>query len=147
MALPHLPHVEKAYSSPMVRSKQTARALFSDFEVLPDSQEVTQPKHLYGKNLDYVKSYWALHLPNIRNNPSWQHNGSESFSHVKKRATKFASALQSLPYSTIVVVGHGIFFRHVLGVLRFGAAYNFSQFETILRPKKWKHLSIREVVL
>jgi len=76
---------EKIYSSPYLRARQTAKMLFGDYEVLDFLHEFKSPNLLKGKPREYGFEFWEKYLPDVRKNPDWKFDGSESFNDVINR--------------------------------------------------------------
>jgi len=136
---------DKVYSSPFLRAKQTAKMLFGNYEVLDLLHEFRSPNLLKGKPRAYGFEFWEKHLPDVRKNPDWSFDGSESFNDVIERVSKFLDFMKDSEYKRVAVVGHGTFFRHTLGVLKFGKSYSFEKYEKYMWPIKWRNLEMKEV--
>lgn len=139
--------VDRVYSSPYPRAKQTAEILFGDYEVLDYLYEFKAPNLLKGKPRELGRKFWDKHLPDVRKNPNWKYDGSESWNNIIKRINKLLDFLKDTGYEKVAIVGHGTFFRHTLGVLRFGNKYNFEKYEKYIWPIKWENLEMKEVEL
>ncbi len=111
---------DKVYCSPLRRAKQTAEALFKDFEIIDYIYEYVGPKRLYGKSQDEARIFWEKHWEIIHTDPDWNFDGSESFNEIVERAAKFYNFLKTLKYNRIAVVGHSIFSRHLLSIHALG---------------------------
>lgn len=111
---------DKIYCSPLLRATQTAEAFFDDFEIINYIYEYVGPKKLYGKRQDKAKLFWDKHLEKFRTEPDWSIDGSESFNDIVERADKFYKYLKKLKYKRVVVVGHSIFFQHLLSIHALG---------------------------
>jgi len=138
---------DKVYSSPYKRARQTTEILFGDFEVLDFLHEFKSPNLLKGKPREYGFKFWEKHLPDVRKNPDWSFDGSESFNDVVKRVNKFLNFMKESGYKKVAVVSHGTFFRHTLGVLKFGENYDFEMYEKHIWPIKWGNLEMKEIKL
>ncbi len=138
---------EKVYTSPLIRARQTAEMLFQEYEILDFIYEYVAPKVLYAQPLDVVRNFWKEHIQQIRQNPDWKYDSSESFNEIKERACRFLTYMRSERYHSVTVVGHMTFFRHTIGVKRYGKNYRFSHFENQLRKEKWDNLEIKELKL
>jgi broad specificity phosphatase PhoE len=138
--------LEKVYCSPMLRAQQTAEELFKDFETIDYIYEYIPPKKLDGKFMDEVRIFWEKHGKKASVDPDWSHDGSESFNTIVKRANKFYKFLQSLKHSRVGVVGHSIFFSHLMSVHALGMEnYTIDKYQKLsrfIRPYPLRYLSM-----
>jgi broad specificity phosphatase PhoE len=138
---------EKVFSSPLPRSTKTAEILFGEYEVVDYIYEYIRPKILDGKSRDEARKFWDWGLVEYRKNPDWKYEGSESFNEIKSRATNFLNFLkkQKDKYKSVVVVGHTIFFRHLLGVIASGDKYDQKIYLDLGRYIDWDNLDTKEI--
>ena len=120
---------DKVYSSPLLRAKQTAEILFKDFEVIDYIYEYKRPSLLDGVSESDARKFWTKHWEKASTDPNWNYDGSESFNKIVERANKFYKFLKGLKYERITVVGHSIFFRHLISIHALGKdAYTIDKF-------------------
>ena len=111
---------DKVFSSPLFRAKQTAEKLFGDYEIVDYIYEFRAPKELVGISKDIVNKFWREHWDEVRKDPDWKFNDCESFNEIVDRADKFYKFLKTLDYGRIAVVGHALFFKHLLSIHALG---------------------------
>ncbi len=138
--------LEKICCSPVLRAQQTAEALFKEYETIDYIYEYIRPKMLDSKSRDEGRIFWDKHWAKATTNPDWNYDGSESFNTIVKRANKFYKHLQSLKYSRVGIVGHSIFFSHLMSVHALGVDgytidkyYKLSRF---IRPYPLRYLTM-----
>jgi alpha-ribazole phosphatase len=115
------------YSSPQKRAVQTAGLLFnsSDVEILDYIHEYVRPNFLNGARREQAVDFWENANKENKYGADWKYDGSESFSDIAKRADKFLDLLlQRGNGSQVAVIGHGVFFRHLIGMALMGEAYD-----------------------
>lgn len=141
--------VDKVYSSPLIRATATADLVFGkgNYEVIDYIYEYVRPKFLDGKSREEARKFWDWGLLEYRKNPDWKYDGSESFNEVKARAEKFLKFLkkQKNKYNSVAVVGHAIFFRHLLGVIAAREKYDQLIFLDLGRYIDWANLEMKEI--
>jgi len=111
---------DKVYCSPLLRAQQTAEKLFGNFEIVDYIYEYKRPAKLDGVPRKEARKFWEKHWNESTTNPDWSYDGSESFNTIVKRADKFYKFLKGLKFDRIAVVGHSIFFRHLLSIHALG---------------------------
>jgi len=136
---------EKVYSSPLLRARQTAELLFHTFEVVDFIYEVRFPRLLYGKPKEFGRKFWDKHFPEFSKDTNWTYDNSESFNEIVARAQKFREFLKERRHESVLVVGHGAFFRHFIGVNMFGRDYDYSKYKKWLWPMEWENLEMKEI--
>ena len=140
---------EKVFSSPLPRATKTAEILFGEYEIVDYLYEYIRPKILDGKSREKARRFWDWGLVEYRKNPDWKYEGSESFNEIKSRASRFLEFLkkQKSIYKSVAVVGHVIFFRHLLGIIASGNNYNQNIYLDLGRYIDWDNLEIKEIVI
>lgn len=127
---------DKIYHSPWPRARQTAEILFSDIipiEELDYIHEYRKPLALEGIEMIEADQYWRNNWDNLLK-PQWRPDDGESFNDILARVKKLTDLILSRDNSEVLgIVGHGTFFRHLLGNLMMGEDYNTSIFHNILR--------------
>jgi len=105
------------YVSPQKRARQTADALFGkDVTELPGIFEYVRPRNLNNIPRAQAAEFWDVTHKQDKYDPDWKMNGSESFNDINKRVQDFIAYLATHSNDDVVaVVGHGNFFRHLLG--------------------------------
>lgn len=111
---------DKVFCSPLIRATQTAEKLFGNFEIIDYIYEYKRPAKLDGVPRKEARMFWEKHWASSSTDPNWSHDGSESFNTIVKRADKFYKFLKGLKHKRVAVVGHSIFFRHLLSVHALG---------------------------
>ena len=111
---------DKVYYSPLLRTQQTAEELFDDFEIVDYIYEYKRPKLLDGIPREEARKFWEKHWEEMTTDPEWSYDGSESFNTIVRRADKFYKFLKGLRFERVAVVGHSIFFRHLLSIHALG---------------------------
>lgn len=136
-----------AYSSPLMRAGQTAGLLFNDYKVLNFIYEYARPRLLDGVPKDKTVDFWENKHQKDKFDPNWKYDGSESFNDIVKRVIKLIKYLQKnhKDNEKIAIVGHSIFFKHLLGILEFNEKYNTTLFFNNFRLIPWDNLEIKEV--
>lgn len=112
--------LDKVYCSPLLRAQQTAESLFGEYETVDYIYEYIRPRMLDGVPRKEAKLFWDKHKTESTTDPDWNYDESESFNTIVKRANKFYKHLQTLKYSRLGVVGHGIFFTHLMSIHALG---------------------------
>lgn len=110
----------KVYCSPLLRARQTAEKLFDDVEIVDYIYEYKRPTKLDGVPRKEARKFWDKHWKKVTTDPNWSYDGSESFNTIVERADKFYKFLKGLKFERVAVVGHSIFFRHLLSIHAFG---------------------------
>ena len=136
---------EKVYSSPLLRARQTAELLFNTFEVVDFIHEAKSPRLLYGKPKEFGRKFWDKHLSEFSRDSDWKFDGGESFNEVVTRAQKFKKFLKNRNHKSVIVVGHGTFFRHFIGINFFGKDYDYSKYKKWLWPMEWGNLEVKKI--
>ena len=111
---------DKVYCSPLLRARQTAEKLFDDFEVVDYIYEYKRPSLLDGVPRKEARKFWDKYWEEATTDPDWSYDGSESFNDIVKRVDRFYRFLKGLKFERVVVVGHSIFFRHLLSIHALG---------------------------
>jgi len=141
--------VDKVYSSPLIRATRTADLVFGEgkYEVIDYIHEYVRPKSLDGKSREEGRKFWDWGLLEYRKDPDWKYDDSESFNEIKARAEKFLKFLieQKDKYDSVAVVGHAIFFRHLLGVIAAREKYDQLIFLDLGRYVDWANLELKEI--
>lgn len=139
-------HVKKCYVSNYRRARDTAAIMFPGvpMEVRNDIFEVKRPAFLTGgKHADAVHFWEVLHRDE-KYIPDWSFDGSESFNDVVQRARGFLDYLKQNHESSedpIIVVSHGGFMRHLIGVACLGDKYTPTVFFELLLPMDMDNLA------
>ncbi len=136
---------DRVFSSPITRAKQTAELLFGGYQVLDYIYEYLAPNVLAEKNKEEKRAFWKWAIEEFRRDPDWKYDGSESFNELKERAFKLLDFLKSQPEDTIAIVGHGLFFRHMLGVNALGEQYTPEVFLDLVSYIKWDNLEMKKI--
>jgi broad specificity phosphatase PhoE len=137
---------DKVFCSPILRAKQTAELLFPDsFEVLDYIYEYQRPRFLTGKGKEEADIFWKTGIEKMKEDSSWSCDGSESFLEIKNRALRLLSFLESLNLESVAIIGHGIFFRYLIGINTMGE--NFDQVASIkiMKDLKLANLELKEI--
>ncbi len=141
--------IDKVYCSPLIRATETADLIFGkgNYEIVDYIYEYIRPRCLEGKTREEARKFWDWGLLEYRKDPNWKFDGSESFNDIKARAEKFLKFLkrQKKKYKSVAVVGHAIFFRHMLGVIAAGEKYNQVIFLDLARYIDWENLEVKEI--
>ncbi len=141
--------VDKVYCSPLVRATRTADLLFGEgnYEIVDYIYEYIRPRFLDGKSKEEARKFWDWGLLEYRKDPDWKYDDSESFNDIKARANKFLKFLkkQRYKYNSVAVIGHGIFFRHLLGVIAAGEKYDQLIFLGLGKYIDWANLEMKEI--
>jgi len=111
---------DKVYCSPLLRTRQTAEKLFGDFEIADYIYEYKRPAKLDGVPQKETRKFWEKHWEEAATDPNWSYDGSESFNTIVERVNKFYKFLKGLKFDRVAVVGHSIFFRHLLSIHALG---------------------------
>jgi len=138
---------EKVYSSPQTRAIQTAERLFGEYEVLDYTFEYKRPTSFVGKSKQLSHDLWNKEQIHLRTDPDWKFEDAESFNEIKERAEKFLNFLKTLEYESVAVIGHGIFFRYVMGVRALGEHFTPNVVFDLLSYINWSNLEIKEIEL
>jgi broad specificity phosphatase PhoE len=136
---------EKVYSSLQVRAQETAEKLFGKYEVLDYTFEYRRPSSFVGKSKQLSHDLWDKEQIRLRSDPDWKFEDAESFNEIKKRAETFLKFLKTLEYTSVAVIGHGIFFRYVLGVRALGENFTPNVVFDLLSFIKWDNLEMKEI--
>lgn len=137
---------QKIIVSPYVRTLETASLLFPNHpvEVLPYIHEFKAPSLVVGMEHAKKMAFWAKHMPDLRTDPDWKFDGSESFNDVKARVKMLYAYLHPQNLQSIIVVSHGNFMRNFLGYLKYKDAYSWAHYESEYMPMVWKNLQLIE---
>ncbi|HUW24834.1 MAG TPA: histidine phosphatase family protein [Patescibacteria group bacterium] len=111
---------DRVFSSPFPRALQTAKELFpgQDIRVLDYLHEYIRPECLNGVEKEIGKHFWEVEHKEDKYFPDWKYDGCESFNGIVSRVKKLTAFLSTLKdKQTIAIVGHGVFFRHLIGYL------------------------------
>jgi broad specificity phosphatase PhoE len=136
---------EKVYSSPYLRARQTAEKLFGEYEVLDYTYELKRASSLENKTKKLSHEIWEKVKHEFRLDPDWRYEDGESFNEIKARSQKLLDFLQTQQYKSVAIVGHGIFFRHVLGVRALGESFTPSHDLDLLSYITWSNLEMKEM--
>lgn len=136
---------DKVYSSPYKRATQTAEILFEDYEVLDFIYEFKAPSFLKGEPREKSRAFWDEYLPEARRDADWKYEDGESFNETVSRVNKLINFLKNKDFDSVAIVGHATFFRHLLGVLKFGKDYSFERYEKDMANISWDNLEVKEV--
>lgn len=150
--------VDKVYSSPYERTKQTAKLIEEvvnlNIEYDGDLKEIVRPsefigKHLTDPNVQRIKKI----LKENANNPDFHYSDEENFFDLVKRAKRIIQKIQHLTEEDILLITHEGFMKVVIATLMFGDELNSAMFDklyfffsikntgiTVLekRPDEWK---------
>lgn len=105
--LKQLAHVEKIYSSPLMRAQESARLLKLSVPLVLDQRLVERGfgcfegrtfEELYGHGFDLQRAY---------EEDEYQFYDVESLGSMKKRLGEFVNSVKSMPEETILVLSHG----------------------------------------
>ena len=113
------------YYSPQARAKQTAKLLFPNLDNLQELDyiyEYKKPSRLYGVDRKIKDKYWQENRQN-KYDPDWQPEDGESFNQILDRVKRLAKLLSKHQKQTIGIVGHGVFFKHLVGYWKMGDKY------------------------
>ena len=110
---------DKVYHSALPRAAMTAKLLFGernvDLELLDFLHEYERPSRLYGVAHEVVQDYWEENRDNKYKN-DWKPEDGESFNEIVKRADSLMGKIsEDRKHGIVGVVGHGIFFKHLVG--------------------------------
>lgn len=127
------------YTSHYTRARETARLLFpsTDFITRQDIFEIIRPTQLDGGNHAEAIHFWEVTHVNDKYSPQWSLDGSETFAEVAQRAHTFLEEIKTIhsrDTNPIVIVSHGGFIRHCIGVACKGSDYKPSDFFDLLLP-------------
>lgn len=133
------------YTSHYQRAQDTAHILFPATPIItrPDIYEVKRPTVLDGGNHEDAVHFWEVDHQLDKYMPDWSYGDSESFTEVTKRAHDFIVEMNEkhgTDETPIVVVSHGGFIRHCIGVATMGSAYRPADFFDLLFPMKIDNL-------
>jgi broad specificity phosphatase PhoE len=110
--------------SPLPRARQTASRLFDQSVELPYTFEYVRPRIIDGVDKSVAVAFWEQQYKEAKYLPDWSIDGGESFNTIVARAQQLITHLQSLPQEgTVAIVGHGVYFRHLIGRLLLGDDY------------------------
>jgi broad specificity phosphatase PhoE len=116
----------QVYASPQLRTQHTAKILFPEYkiETLDFIYEFVSPKLLEGKTQQEGNKFWVKYKPE-RYDPNWTFDGSESFNDITARVNLLIKYLakHNKANDAVAIVGHGTFFKHLIGVLLAGRKY------------------------
>lgn len=138
---------EKVYSSPYARAKQTAEKLFGEYEILDYTYELKRPTSLLKVDKKVSHEIWEKVKNEFRADPDWRYENGESFNEIKERAHRLLDFLKTQPYKSVAIIGHGIFFRHFLGVNALGDSLTPSHDLDLLGFITWANLEMKEIEL
>jgi broad specificity phosphatase PhoE len=137
---------DKVFCSPILRAEQTAELLFPGrFEILDYIYEYQRPRFLTGNNKKEADIFWKTGIEKMKKDPNWSYDGSESFVEIKNRVLRLLSLLKSLDLESVAIIGHGIFFRYLIGINILGE--NFDQVASIkiMKDLEWANLELKEI--
>ncbi len=105
-------------ASDMVRAQQTAQAIsLTTGKVIisePLFREVTRPKVFEGisRASEEYQAFLANEMEHV-DDPNWQFEDGEHFSHLSKRALDALSYIESYNADSLIVVSHGLFIKYI----------------------------------
>ena len=140
------------YTSHYRRAKETTEILFPSHTPLirQDIFEIRRPALLDGGAHTDAVTFWEVTHKADKYLPEWSHDGSESFLDVTARARAFLKdviAVHVDDTQPIVVVTHGGFIRHCIGVACMDESYRPEDFYDLLLPMKIDNLDAIELTL
>ncbi|MBI3486067.1 histidine phosphatase family protein [Candidatus Daviesbacteria bacterium] len=150
--------VEKVFSSPYERTKQTAKLIEEVVNVAveydDDLKEIVRPSEFIGKHLtDPQVANVKKILKENTNNPDFHYSDEENFFDLVKRAKRIIQKIKDLSYEDILLITHEGFMKVIIATLMFGEELNSEMFDklyfffsikntgiTVLekRPDEWK---------
>lgn len=164
--------IDAIYSSPFVRTKQTAKiisnALNKPIEYWSEIGEINNPTELIGI---YYRTKQSRRIREIKAqkeiNPDWKYSDEESFNEIKTRGIKILKHLEEKHQNqTVVCITHGTITKLVIALMIFGNNLKPKEFHLIrdtlkmgntgltkcklydrndLSKKGWKILSINDM--
>lgn len=129
-------HFDHIFSSPFPRAEETAKFFFpkKDIQILDYIHEYIRPKCLDKVKREKGDYFWEVEHKDDKFNPDWKFDGGESFSEILQRIKTFSNFLNTMDnYAVIGVVGHGTFFRHLIGYRFMKEEYSMEIFSYVLR--------------
>ena len=144
--------ISACYVSTYQRAHETAHILFPSADIITcdDIYEIKRPKILTGgKHADAVR-FWEVDHKKDKYNPDWSYDGSESFNDVTNRARQFIADMTARHGDSkhpVVIVSHGGFMRHCIGVVCKGDSYQPADFFELLLPMKVGNLDAVELTI
>jgi broad specificity phosphatase PhoE len=149
-----LNQIDRVFCSPLLRAKQTANLIFGDgnYTVVEDIREYKSPSKLIGKDRSYAVKYWEVEHKIDKLDINWMPDDGESFASIAIRVENFYQLLLKSKnengYNHVAVVGHGIFFRHlILKVADIPWTKYPSLIFDVLRKLKWDNLHVIEICI
>lgn len=129
---------DSIYCSPQVRATETAKYLLpsKEYKKLDLLREYKRPEILDGKEREFAISFWEDKYVKEKYDPDWSIDNSESINDILNRVDSFIEILSNTDDKNIIVIGHGVFFRHLIGRIVMQNDYSTTVFFKFLLKTK-----------
>lgn len=129
--------IDQIIASPFTRTHQTAEAISREInkEIIFSDLFVERKKPSVIEGLPAGDPQGDKIMDEFQKNfylPDYHYSDEENFFDLKKRAGEAVQFLKQQTAEHVVVVTHGLFLRHLLGVLIFGDQYSQKEAERML---------------
>ena len=137
--------LKNIHVSPLRRAIETARYFAGDrakLTIVDFIYEYVRPNLLEGASQKVAIQFWEEQYVKDKYDPRWKLDGSESFEDILSRVKKFTDFIfeYAALEENMAVVGHGTFFRHLMGYLLMKDSYDSSIFFNFLRKIELDYL-------